>query len=174
MKKGSRWTRSARSVPAATSWAPSTRCATAAALLQRVALRSPAWPEAAAAHSRAEALRLRAEELIELDSLAFLAFLEAVRSGGDVEAARQQTIDVPTEIARSAAEVVRLAHDLESKGNPNLRADATAAAILAEAAARTAEMLVRVNESAGPRAARVRAGGPGRAPGRSRDSGPPS
>src|SRR5207253_3408439 len=42
--------------------------ATAAALLQKVALRSPAWPEAAAAHSRAEALRLRAEELIELDS----------------------------------------------------------------------------------------------------------
>jgi len=55
------------------------------------------------------------------------------------------------EIAGSAAEVLRLAHELETNGNPNLRADAAAAAILARAAAATAEMLVQVNESAGPR-----------------------
>src|SRR5207237_117672 len=105
---------------------------------------------------RAEALRLRAEELIELDSLAFLAFVEAVRSGVDVESARRKTIDVPREIAARAVEVVGLARELEIDGNPNLKPDAAAAAILAQAAAKTAEMLVRVNESAGPRAARGR------------------
>ena len=120
--------------------------ATSAALLQKVAIRSKSWSGAKAAHSRAEALRLRAEELIEQDSLAYTAFIEAVRSGDGVEAARQKTIDVPMEIAGSAAEVVRLAHDLEANGNPNLRADATAAALLAQAAGATAEMLVQVNE----------------------------
>ncbi|TMD79035.1 MAG: cyclodeaminase/cyclohydrolase family protein [Chloroflexi bacterium] len=148
--------------------------ATAAALLQKVAIRSPKWSGAEGAHSRAEALRLRAEELIELDSLAYLAFVEAVRSGHGVEAARQKTIDEPTEIAGSAAEVLRLAHELETNGNPNLRADAAAAAILARAAAATAEMLVQVNESAGPRGARGRADDPGRASAQSRDNVPPS
>lgn len=147
--------------------------ATAAALLQKVAIRTKSWPGAEAAHSRAEALRLRAEELIELDSLSYLAFVEAVRSGDGIEAARRKTIEVPREIAASAAEVVALARDLEANGNPNLRADAAAAAILAQAAGTTAEMLVEVNESAGRPGAPGRGDGPGRAPARSRGSGRP-
>jgi formiminotetrahydrofolate cyclodeaminase len=79
--------------------------AVSAALLQKVALRSPTWSGAARAHSRAEALRLRAEELIELDSIAFLHYLDAIKSGDGVEAARQKTVDVPREIASRAAEV---------------------------------------------------------------------
>src|SRR5437763_2327801 len=67
------------------------------------------------------------------------------------------------EIAGAAADVMELARELEANGNPNLRADAVAAAILAEAAAMTAAMLVEVNESAGPGAARGRAGDRGRA-----------
>ncbi|TMD40784.1 MAG: cyclodeaminase/cyclohydrolase family protein [Chloroflexi bacterium] len=152
--------------------------ATSAALLQKVALRSRSrWPGATAAHHRAEALRLRAEELIELDSLAYLEFVEASRSGQNVDAARQKTIDVPIEIAGVAAQVMELAHDLETNGNPNLRADAAAAAILAEAAQKTAAMLIQVNiASASPRrpAAPGPADGPDRARAQSRDSDPPS
>ncbi|TMC37664.1 MAG: hypothetical protein E6J28_07400 [Chloroflexi bacterium] len=144
--------------------------ATAAALLQKVAIRSQRWPGSGATHSRAEALRLRAEELVELDSIAYLTFVDAVRSGSEVEAARARIIEVPREIAAAAAEVAGLARDLEANGNRNLKADAQAAAILARAAARTAEMLVRVNESARPRAARGPAGDRGRAPARSRGS----
>ncbi len=151
--------------------------ATAAALLQKVALRSgKRWSGAAAAHDRAEALRLRAEELIELDSLAYLEFVEAVRAGSSVELARKKTIDVPMEIASLATEVVDLAHTLESEGNPNLRADAAAAAILAQAAATTAAMLVTVNvtagasASAGPRGAPGPEGDLGRVQARSPDS----
>jgi formiminotetrahydrofolate cyclodeaminase len=148
--------------------------ATAAALLQKVAIRTKSWPGAGAAHARAEALRLRAEELIELDSLAFLDFVAALRSGQDVEAARKRTIDVPKEIAGAAAAVVDLAHELELKGNPNLRADAVAASILAQAAGTTAAMLVQVNESPARRGAPGPAGGRGRAPARSPGSDRPS
>lgn len=155
--------------------------ATSAALLQKVALRSKGkWSGAAAAHQRAEALRLRAEELVELDSLAYLAFVEAVRSGEDVEAARKKTIDIPAEIAKSAAEVADLARELEKKGNPNLRADAAAAAILAEAAATTAAMLVDVNTASSPSESVGRPDAPNpaddhdHAPGRSRGNRQPS
>jgi formiminotetrahydrofolate cyclodeaminase len=91
-------------------------------------------------------MRLRAEKLIELDSIAFLEFVEATRAGSNVEMARKKTIDVPMEIASLAAKVVELAHVLESNGKPNLKPDADAAAILAQAAATTATMLVTVNE----------------------------
>jgi hypothetical protein len=81
--------------------------ATSAALLQKVAARSlTRWDGAATAHQRAEALRIRAEELVVLDSLAYLAFVKASRTGQEVEAARRKTIDVPIEIAGAAAEVL--------------------------------------------------------------------
>jgi formiminotetrahydrofolate cyclodeaminase len=137
---------SERPAPASGSAAASV-VATAAALLQKVArLSEKHWSGAAAAYKRAEAMRLRAEKLIELDSIAFLEFLEATRAGRNVETARTKTIEIPMEIASLAAEVVELAHILETKGNPNLKPDAAAAAILAQAAAMTAKMLVTVNE----------------------------
>lgn len=135
------------------------------------------WSDAAAAYERAQAIRLRAEELIELDSIAFLEFLEASRAGSNVERARKKTIDIPMEVASLAAEVVELAHAMEKHGNPNLKADAAAAAILAQAAATTAAMLVTVNVTSGsPGRPGVPGppGGPGRAPGRSRDTDRPS
>ena len=137
--------------------------ALSAALLQKVALRSPKWRGSTRAHSRAQALRLRAEELIDLDSQAFLDYLEARRSGDGVEAARQRTIEMPREIAGCAAEVVSLAADLETHGNPNLRPDAVAAGTLALVAGKTADMLVRINASAPRQAAPDRSGGPDRA-----------
>jgi formiminotetrahydrofolate cyclodeaminase len=155
--------------------------AVAAALVQKVAFRSTQqWSGAGEAIQRSEAMRLRAEELVELDSAAFLEFVDAARRGEGVESARQKTIHVPMEIASLASDVVGLAHDLEKEGNPNLRADASAAAILAQAAATTAAMLVTVNVAAGASESADRPdaptheGGLDRAPARSAGSDRPS
>jgi formiminotetrahydrofolate cyclodeaminase len=120
--------------------------AAAAALVQKVArLSSKQWPEAVEIHERAERLRLHSEELIEEDSLAYLAFVEAVRSGQDVAGAQARTVEIPLDIVRVAAEVATLADQSASLGNPRLRADAVVAAMLASAAAESAAFLVGVN-----------------------------
>ena len=120
--------------------------ATAAALVQKVArLSGRQWPEAVEVHAEAERLRLHSEELIERDSLAYLAFVEAVRSGHDVARAQATTIEVPLEIVRAAAEVAALAERAATSGNPKLLADAVVAATLASAAAESAAFLVAVN-----------------------------
>jgi len=126
--------------------------AAAAALLQKVTrLSGKQWPEAAEIHGRAERLRLQSEELIEQDSLAYLDYVEGVRSGHGVAGAQARTIQIPLEIARAAAEVAELAEQSASLGNPKLRADAVVAAMLASAAAEAAAYLVGVNvkEAAG-------------------------
>ena len=139
----------ASSAPApASGSAAAATLAAAAALLQKVAVRSPKWEGATEAHAKAESMRIRAEELVELDSANYLAFIAALRSGERVPEARAGTLEAPREITRIAADVVSLAGELERNGNPNLRADAQASAILARAAAETADLLVRVNESA--------------------------
>jgi formiminotetrahydrofolate cyclodeaminase len=120
--------------------------ATAAALVQKVALLSMRqWPEAVEMHRQAEALRLHSEELIEKDSLVYLAFVEAVRSGDDVAGAKAATVDIPLDIVRAAAEVSALAERSASLGNPKLRADAIVAGMLASVAAEAAAFLVAVN-----------------------------
>jgi len=119
--------------------------ATAAALVQKVALLSRKhWPEADDIHRRAEELR-HSEELIERDSMAYLAYVEAVRSGADVGAAEAATVDIPLDIVKAAAEVAVLAERSVSQGNPKLRADAVVAGMLASAAADSAAFLVGVN-----------------------------
>jgi formiminotetrahydrofolate cyclodeaminase len=120
--------------------------AAAAALLQKVTkLSGKQWPEAAEMHGRAERLRLQSEELIEQDSLAYLDYVEAVRSGHGIAGAQARTIQIPLEIARAAAEVAALAEQSASLGNSKLRADAVVAAMLASAAAEAAAYLVGVN-----------------------------
>jgi formiminotetrahydrofolate cyclodeaminase len=165
----------------------------AAALLEKVAqLSSRRWAEAAAAHEGARRLRLLGEELVEHDLHAYLVYMEARRSATGLDAARSSTVDVPLDIVRAGAEVVALADELARMGNPNLRADAVAAAILAAAAVEAAAMLVEVNVGDSPGDARLdearklasgatalagrlappaRAGGQGRARARSRGSG---
>jgi formiminotetrahydrofolate cyclodeaminase len=132
----------------------------AAALLEKAAALSAAhYPGAAGAGARAHALRLRAEELVEDDAHAYLAYVEALRAakGTSGEArdrtmgpAHSKTVDVPLAIARSAAEVVDLASALATHGNPNLRADAMVVATLAAAAAKAAADLMAVNLSGAP------------------------
>ncbi|HYT13412.1 MAG TPA: cyclodeaminase/cyclohydrolase family protein [Candidatus Nitrosopolaris sp.] len=120
--------------------------ATAAALVQKVAMLSTKqWPEAVEIHARAERLRLHSEDLVEKDSLAYLAYVDAVRADRDVAGAQSTTIEIPLEIVRAAAEVAALAELSASLGNPKLRADAVVAGMLASAAADSAAFLVGVN-----------------------------
>ena len=115
--------------------------AAAAALVEKVANLSGA----ARVLERAKALRVEGFELIEEDSQAYLAFVEAVRSQVDVDIAHARTVDVPLRMTRAAAEVAELAVQLAAHGNPNLRADAVVAAILAGAAAESGRTLIAVN-----------------------------
>ena len=97
---------------------------------------------------------MKSFELIEEDSQAYLAYVDAVRAAKGLEGAAQAeavgsahalTIDVPLRLTRAAAEVVGIAVQLADSGNPNLRADAVVAAILGAAAAEAAATLIRVN-----------------------------
>jgi len=127
--------------------------AAAAALVQKVArLSGKQMPEEANVFfERAERLRLHAEELVEHDTHAYLDYVAARRSGTDVEAAERRTVEVPLEVCRSGGQVVELAVDIAVRGNPNLREDAVVAAILGEAAARSAARLVSANLGASSR-----------------------
>ena len=120
--------------------------ATAAALLEKCARMSArTWSGSAEAHGQAHSLRLRAEELVEEDVDAYLAYVSATRSGTSLDSAHARTVDVPLEVVRTAAGASELADRFAAHGNPRLRADAVAAAILAGAVAQTAAMLIREN-----------------------------
>lgn len=134
--------------------------AAAAALLEKAAkLSTQHWPEAAGALDHAVRLRRTAEELVEEDSHAYFAFVEALRAAkGTVGEARERaigparsaTVEVPLAIVRSGSEVVALAVELAIHGNPNLRADAVVAATLAAGAAEAAAGLIAANLAGEP------------------------
>ena len=143
-----------RPVPAGGS-ASAAVIAIAAALLEKAArLSTTHWTSAEVALEQAHALGLRADELVEADAHAYMAFVEALRAAKGkqgaardeiVRPARDATIDVPLAIVRLGSETVELARELAVRGNPNLRADAMVAATIAAAAATAAARLVAVN-----------------------------
>jgi formiminotetrahydrofolate cyclodeaminase len=92
--------------------------------------------------ARAEAVRLR-DRLLALADDDAEAYTEFMRSRSDE--ARGRTVDVPLELAETAAAVTRLAMRLEREGNQNLVGDAAAAAELARAAVRVGARLVELN-----------------------------
>ena len=111
------------------------------------------WDGAAGALAQAEALRARAAPLAQEDAEAYEAVLTAMRMPRDLEAEVRNTLigdtlsraaDAPLKIAETAADVAELGATLAEEGNPNLRGDAAAAAILSEAAARAAANLVEI------------------------------
>lgn len=101
------------------------------------------WPDADRAAARAVELQARAAALAPADARAYEAVLAA--RGDDVRVALEQAATVPLELAELAAEVAALAADAVRHGNPNLRGDAAAGALLAEAGARAAANLVAIN-----------------------------
>jgi formiminotetrahydrofolate cyclodeaminase len=112
------------------------------------------WEGAAGAVAQAEALRARAAPLAQEDADAYEAVLTAMRMPKDLEPEVRNTLigdtlsraaDVPLRIAETAADVAELGAVLAQEGNPNLRGDASAVALLSEAAARAAANLVEIN-----------------------------
>ena len=112
------------------------------------------WDGWAGALAQAEALRHRAAPLAEEDAVAYENVLTAMRMPKELEPEVRNTLigetlsraaDVPLDIAECAASVSELAAEIAVCGNPNLRGDAAAAAILAASAARVAANLVEIN-----------------------------
>ena len=117
------------------------------------------WDEAAAVVEQADALRSHAAPLAPADARAYEEVLTALRlpkhlepvvREAAMENALSRAADIPLEIARAGAEVAVLAADTAEHGNPNLRGDATAGALIAAAATRAAANLVEINLAGSP------------------------
>jgi formiminotetrahydrofolate cyclodeaminase len=107
--------------------------------------------------AEAEQARAEAASLIDEDARAFSAVIEQSRrpagqsgSAEGLAAALSRAADVPMRIVELAAAVARLGVTLAADGNPALRGDALAAGYLAQAAARSAAALVRINLASTP------------------------
>ena len=107
---------------------------------------------------RADRLRRRVAPLAQEDATAYGHVLTAYRNQdyGDPKVRRERirtalsdAADVPLAIAEAGAEAAEIAARLAREGNPNLRGDAVAAALLAEAGVRAAAVLVEINTTAG-------------------------
>jgi formiminotetrahydrofolate cyclodeaminase len=106
------------------------------------------WPEAAGAAAQAETLRRRVMPLVDLNVEAYLEAVAALRDRGEDDAIGQaldRAAEIPLEIGRAAADVGALAALVAEQGDPSLRPDVAAAALISESAARTAAALVEVN-----------------------------
>jgi methenyltetrahydrofolate cyclohydrolase len=118
-------------------------------------------PAAERLAGQARLLRDRAAPLAQADAEVYRTVLAALRARGsaaadgpgqaspDLATALSQASVVPMDVAEIGAEVAALAATIAAGGNPNVRGDAIAAAVLAAAGARTAAALVRIN-LAGP------------------------
>ena len=126
--------------------------AMAASLVRLVANRSD-WAEAPGVAAQAGVLRTRLVQLAEDDVRAYAAAMEALAAAREAGGGRDHLIgvaleraaEVPLAIASAAADVAELAAEAAVHGSPALRPDATAAALLAEAASRSSARLVEVN-----------------------------
>ena len=125
----------------------------AAALVTMVARGSADWAEGAGVASQARKLRSRLTTLGDADADAFEQVLVTMRDRSGSSEQRDfalgealvRAAEVPLEIAEVAADVAELAALAAAEGSPQLRPDATAATVLAEAAARAATHLVEIN-----------------------------
>jgi methenyltetrahydrofolate cyclohydrolase len=114
--------------------------------------------DAAELSERAERLRRRVAPLAQEDATAYGHVLAAYRTPDDedpdvrrgrIRRALSEAADVPLTIAETGAMVAEIAARLTREGNQNLRGDAVAAALLAEAGTRAAAVLVEINMEAG-------------------------
>ena len=102
---------------------------------------------------QADQLRHRAAALVDEDARAYHAVLDTRRDCGagssTARKALQHAAIVPLQICELAGQTATLAARFATDGNPNLRGDAITATLLAEAAARSAASLVRINIASG-------------------------
>ena len=114
-----------------------------------------AWALGAGAAGQADALKERAASLIDEDASAYLDAAAALDSAIYPEAGSapdpalgaklERAAAVPLRLAESAADLAVLAAEVAESGEPNLRADAVAACLIAEGAGRAAAHLVEIN-----------------------------
>ena len=107
-------------------------------------------PEAAGLALEAEHLAGTVAPLAQADAEAYRAVIAALRQPpepGRLTAALSDAADVPMQVAEAGVRVAALAARLAARGNPNLHGDAVTAGLLAEAGARSACTLVRINLS---------------------------
>jgi formiminotetrahydrofolate cyclodeaminase len=139
--------------------------AMAAALTRSVAqLSRDCWAESGGAVAQAEALAERVRPLAELDAHAYDEALSALAERGTtaeeerdsrLSEALDRAAELPLQIGEVGADVAELAAVVAEQGDDAARADATAAAILAEAGARAAAELVEVNLATLPEDPRI-------------------
>ncbi len=132
--------------------------AMSAGLVTMVARASVAhWDEAGGVVGQAETLRARITPLAQADADAYVEALRALRGREQLEeryrdqqlrAALERAAEVPLRIAEAGADLASLAALLVENGNPEVRADAAVAAVLAEGGTRAAAKLVAVNLAA--------------------------
>jgi len=137
--------------------APAGGCAAALALAQAAALSAKTARLSARQlpadrtdqlAAEAEQIREAAASLIDEDARAYGAVIEARREpaeAGRVADALSRAADVPMRIVEMAAETAELAAVLATDGNPALRGDALTALLLAQAAAGSAAILMRID-----------------------------
>ena len=129
--------------------------AMAAGLVAMVARASKEyWPEAGGAIGQAEAFRARVAPLAQADAEVYREALTALRRREALEeryrdqqlrAALERAAEIPLKIAEAGSDLACLAALLVENGNPEVRADAAAASLLAEGGARAAAKLVEIN-----------------------------
>jgi formiminotetrahydrofolate cyclodeaminase len=127
--------------------------AMAASLVTMVARGSRDWDDGSGIASQARSLRARLVALGDEDAAAFAEVLATLREHSGSPEQRDfalgnallRAAEVPLRIAEAAADVTELAALAAAEGAPQLQADASAAAALAEAATRAATHLVDVN-----------------------------
>ena len=133
----------------------------AAGLVAMVATASRAeWGEAKGAAAQANTLRERVAPLAQRNVDAYASAIARLRAteyetehrpepgsdpSQDLGPLLERAAQIPLEIAQAAVDVAALAALVAERGNQAMRADAVAAALLAEGAARAAATLVEVN-----------------------------
>jgi methenyltetrahydrofolate cyclohydrolase len=115
------------------------------------------WDEAGGVVGQAETLRARITPLAQVDAEVYVEALRALRGREQLEeryrdqqlrAALERAAEIPLRIAEAGADLASLAALLVENGNPEVRADAAVAALLAEGGTRAAAKLVAINLSA--------------------------
>ena len=125
----------------------------AAGLVRLVARVSADWADAPGVAAQASALGDRSLALADDDHRVYArAMAELAAPGRDATlgAALRRAAEVPLQIAETAADVTMLAALAAREGSETVRADAWAAATLAEAATASAARLVHVNLATRP------------------------
>jgi formiminotetrahydrofolate cyclodeaminase len=123
------------------------------------------WDEAGGVVGQAETFRARVAPLAQADAEAYEAALAALRGRNELaeryrdqklQAALAHAAEVPQRIAETGSDLACLAALLVENGNPEVRIDAAAACVLAEAGTRVAAQLVEANLGATEGDPRVR------------------